>query len=224
MDVRANNPSWGSVNGGGERLDSTTITLRALPEHGYRFSHWNDGNTDNPRRVYLTSDTSFTAYFEPKAVYMVRVESSHPMLASVDGGGLYYDGDTAYLEARAAVGVAFVRWTDGDTTNPRRVEVLKDTAFKAEFRMFDYQGIKDCGRKLFEMAPNPAHDKVVVRCERGVGHGELSVRNAAGQEVLHTHIDRPHIELSTYHLPAGLYLVTFTLPDGSSNTQRLVVE
>ena len=31
-----------------------TQTITATPEHGYRFSHWDDGNTDNPRDVYLT--------------------------------------------------------------------------------------------------------------------------------------------------------------------------
>ncbi|MCI5716285.1 MAG: T9SS type A sorting domain-containing protein, partial [Bacteroidales bacterium] len=35
----------------------------ATANEGYRFVIWNDGNTDNPRTVTLTSDTSFTAIF-----------------------------------------------------------------------------------------------------------------------------------------------------------------
>lgn len=30
---------------------------------GYTFDHWNDGNTDNPRTLTLTSDTSIVGYF-----------------------------------------------------------------------------------------------------------------------------------------------------------------
>lgn len=41
----------------------STATITATPLEGYRFTHWNDGNSDNPRTVTVTSDTSFTAIF-----------------------------------------------------------------------------------------------------------------------------------------------------------------
>ncbi|MCQ2329442.1 MAG: T9SS type A sorting domain-containing protein [Paludibacteraceae bacterium] len=37
----------------------------ATPLSGYQFSHWNDGNTDNPRNITVTADATFTAYFAP---------------------------------------------------------------------------------------------------------------------------------------------------------------
>ena len=39
----------------------------ASPNNGYEFSHWSDGNTDNPRTLTLTSDVSLTAYFVSNA-------------------------------------------------------------------------------------------------------------------------------------------------------------
>ena len=45
----------------GEYLDE--ISLTAVPVDGYRFSQWQDGNTDNPRYFILTQDTVFTAEF-----------------------------------------------------------------------------------------------------------------------------------------------------------------
>ncbi len=41
----------------------STATITATPLEGYRFTHWNDGNSDNPRTVTVTSDTSFVAEF-----------------------------------------------------------------------------------------------------------------------------------------------------------------
>jgi hypothetical protein len=42
-------------------LDQVTIT--ATPIYGYHFVQWSDGNTDNPRALVLTQDTTFTAEF-----------------------------------------------------------------------------------------------------------------------------------------------------------------
>ena len=41
-------------------IDSAILDLSPVY---YYFSHWNDGDTTNPRRVALTQDTAFTAYF-----------------------------------------------------------------------------------------------------------------------------------------------------------------
>ena len=37
--------------------------MTAIANNGYVFSRWNDGNTENPRTVSLTSDTAFMAIF-----------------------------------------------------------------------------------------------------------------------------------------------------------------
>lgn len=38
-------------------------TLTAIPDAGFYFDHWNDGNVDNPRTIAVTQDTSFGAVF-----------------------------------------------------------------------------------------------------------------------------------------------------------------
>ena len=37
--------------------------MTAIANNGYVFSRWNDGNTENPRTVTITSDTTFMAIF-----------------------------------------------------------------------------------------------------------------------------------------------------------------
>ena len=40
-----------------------TAFFEATPNEGYRFHQWNDGNTDNPRTLLVTSDTNIVGYF-----------------------------------------------------------------------------------------------------------------------------------------------------------------
>ena len=42
---------------------SPAAEVNAVPNDGFRFNHWSDGNSDNPRSLTLTSDTAITAYF-----------------------------------------------------------------------------------------------------------------------------------------------------------------
>ena len=60
VEVSVNDETFGSV---AVESDCSTGTLTATASEGYRFVIWNDGNTDNPRTVALTSDTAFTAIF-----------------------------------------------------------------------------------------------------------------------------------------------------------------
>ncbi|MCR5822109.1 MAG: leucine-rich repeat protein [Bacteroidales bacterium] len=62
--VTSANPSMGTVSGGGNYNAGETARLTATPNTGYRFVRWQDNNTQNPRNVVVTRDSSFTAYFE----------------------------------------------------------------------------------------------------------------------------------------------------------------
>jgi hypothetical protein len=42
----------------------TQLTLTATHKDGYKFTKWDDGNTDNPRTVKVTADHNYTATFE----------------------------------------------------------------------------------------------------------------------------------------------------------------
>ena len=56
----ANDDLFGSVS---VANDCSSATLTATANYGYGFLNWNDGSTENPRIVNLTSDTSFVANF-----------------------------------------------------------------------------------------------------------------------------------------------------------------
>ena len=61
LSVSANDEAYGRVEV--ETQSCNVKTLTAIANEGYEFTAWNDGNTENPRTVSITSDTAFVAIF-----------------------------------------------------------------------------------------------------------------------------------------------------------------
>ena len=58
-------------------------TITAVANHCYRFSHWSDGDTSNPRSILVTQDTVFTAYFDTVSnIYAVSARSNDTTMGS----------------------------------------------------------------------------------------------------------------------------------------------
>ena len=111
------------------------VEVSAVPENKYRrFVRWSDGNTDNPRLVTITNDTTLTAVF---AFYQYTVGISAED-GTIEGGGMYDHNSTATLTAIADKHYHFTQWSDGNTDNPRLVTVTQDTIFTAEFAVNIY--------------------------------------------------------------------------------------
>lgn len=63
LTLTANNPDWGTVEGGGEYAYGTEVTISAMANEGYRFVQWSDGVEGNPRVSRLVEDMELTAEF-----------------------------------------------------------------------------------------------------------------------------------------------------------------
>ena len=63
LTVVSQDPEMGTVTGGGMFAEGTQVELTAVPNDGYIFVRWSDGNTDNPRTVTAENKT-YTAEFE----------------------------------------------------------------------------------------------------------------------------------------------------------------
>jgi len=127
----------GTVTGSNtvEYLD--TVTLTAVPNYGYYFSQWNDGNTDNPRMVTATQDFTFTAQFDYNQ-YSITVDMNDSIQGTVNGEGEYDYLSQRTISATANYGYHFVQWNDGNTDNPRTITLTQDTSFTAQFAKNQY--------------------------------------------------------------------------------------
>ncbi len=129
LSVSANEEAYGSVEV--ETQSCNVKTLTAIANEGYEFTGWNDGNTENPRTVTVTSDTAFMAIFaEAVSTPTITLTVNDETMGSAS---YTMDGNTAVLTATANEGYSFVIWSDGNTENPRTVTITSDTAFMAIF-------------------------------------------------------------------------------------------
>ena len=75
----------GCVEGGGVVTEGTHI-LTAVPATNHSFVSWEDGNTDNPRTVNITCDTTFIATFIPFSYEDCDTIVDFPWIAEFDEG------------------------------------------------------------------------------------------------------------------------------------------
>ena len=149
------NTSMGEIQG-----DSTlaydsegNITFSAIAKYGYHFTQWSDGITDNPRTIYLTKDTTFTAEFA-RNTYTIHTESSNSEwgLTKGDTSALYLE--QVEISAIANYGYHFNHWSDYEynsnwewdynRNNPRIITVYEDKTYQAIFAKNVYNISKQC--------------------------------------------------------------------------------
>lgn len=227
LEVHSADPDMGAAGPVGTRTVNTTQTIWARPKRGYRFSHWDDGDTHCIRSIRFVGDTSFTAYFDINERHTLTA-TSNTRFGRVDGGGEYYHGDTAVLTpVPLLANYQFTSWSDGDSSNPRLVVVTCDTAFEAQFE-YNAVGIKqpkvDDGTLLFVLTPNPTREWVTVTLAQAAKRPcVVTLRDEQGRELLRQQMEGQTLTLTTQGLEAGLYFVTLESAQGTS-TQKLVVE
>ena len=127
----------GNVSGSGNYNYLSSRTITATANYGYHFTHWNDGNTDNPRTITLTQDTSFTAFFE-KNSYTVTVLSNNNTMGQATGGDTVLYLDSVTISATSNYGYHFTHWQDNNTDNPRTVQVTQNKTYTAYFDYNQY--------------------------------------------------------------------------------------
>ena len=123
--------SGGSVTGGGSYTSKQTVTLTAIPDDGYRFKQWSDGNTENPRSFVPTSDLTLIAEFEEIVFYNLNLD--YIGIGQVIGSGQYEGGSEVIIEALPGTHYYFEMWSDGNTENPRTLVLNENLHLTAVF-------------------------------------------------------------------------------------------
>ncbi|MBO5086134.1 MAG: InlB B-repeat-containing protein, partial [Paludibacteraceae bacterium] len=133
-NVNVTATAGGSVTGGKLYLEGTDATITATPAEGYHFVRWSDGVIDATRTFTVTTDITLTAEFAIN-VYNVTLSAVN---GTVTGAGEYQHGATANINAVAAAGYHFVRWSDGNTEATRSIVVTAAVTLTAEFAINVY--------------------------------------------------------------------------------------
>lgn len=130
------------VRGPGEYAYGSVVTIEAesLDKDAYHFVQWNDGNTENPRRVPVTANKTYTAEFA--RMYNISVQPYNSQHGSASGSGWFAENHEKVIQAYPKSGYCFYQWWEGDANyvnptegqdNPRTITVERDTTYKAVF-------------------------------------------------------------------------------------------
>ena len=215
LSVSANDEAYGRVEVETQSCEVAIIT--ATPNEGYEFTAWNDGNTENPRTVTITSDTAFVAIFtEAVSTPTITVTVND---ATMGSASYSLDGNTAVLTATANEGYSFVIWNDGNTENPRTVTITSDTTFMAIFTLAS--SLQEVNAREFALYPNPAKSFVTLEFEALKENTLLQILDLNGRRVrtfdLKAGVETLRIDLGD--LPKGVYTIML-----GNTTKKLIVE
>lgn len=131
--VNSSEPLYTSVDVLQESFDEAIYRVEAWSnDPGYQFSHWSDGNTENPREITIYEDTELTAYYKP-VLCKVEVRSSNNDWGTVRGGGSVRYGGNLIIKAIPNSGYRFVQWSDGNTNSEREMWASGDVVYEAVF-------------------------------------------------------------------------------------------
>ena len=98
---------------------------------------WKDGEIlYQPEDCEVVNGLAVLAAPQPSYTLTVEVDSIGG--GTVTGGGTYYYGDTATIEAIPELGYEFLYWNDSITDNPHDIVITQDSTFIAHFGQIDY--------------------------------------------------------------------------------------
>lgn len=123
--------------------------MTAVPDKGFVFKEWKDNHsTDNPRMLTeseIEANASYTAVFNEidlcnSCIFHTKLTSTGELKGVIRATRLSCDicSDACewQLTAKAKPGYVFIRWSDGITTNPRTVTLVKDATEQTYSALF----------------------------------------------------------------------------------------
>ncbi|MBO7143776.1 MAG: leucine-rich repeat domain-containing protein [Salinivirgaceae bacterium] len=139
IEAKSDNVAMGNVTIRQQpTCSNTNAIIEATGTNGFIFSHWNDGNTENPRTVAVTQDSVLTAFFEKNVT--ANISSSDNVMGYTSNNTTYFKyGETITVSAIANYGHHFTQWSDGVTDNPRTITLTSDVEFQAQFAVNQYR-------------------------------------------------------------------------------------
>lgn len=211
----------GYVTGAGNYIAGTLCQLVAHPSLGYAFEKW----TENGVTVSNASSYSFIvsenhnleAHFFLVPYEIVAV--ADPVAGGmVEGGGWFYYGEVCTLTAEPAEDYVFTHWSLAEeivsTEQEFSFNVTGDKTYTAHFAYFDDV---DENTEMVYVYPNPARDKVCLRC---VGMKKVEAFDVVGRKVLEKNCDSDSVEIVFEQ--SGLYVVRVIAGNKDWNCKILI--
>ena len=125
----------GSISGQANQIiehNFSGTSVQAIPDEGYVFDEWSDGYKRDIRKdVKVTENLEFMASFKVREYNVQYIGTLEGVAEQIVAHG----ENSTEVTVAVPAGHEFVKWSDGETTNPRRdVNVTSDIYVIAEIR------------------------------------------------------------------------------------------
>ena len=133
--------SGGSVLGSGNYATGSVVSLQAIPDPGWKFSHWyisGDRYEESAVSFVASRNVTATPYFTRGQYNIVLLPSpSNTGGFSPQPQGSYQYGDSFTVEAVPSNGYRFVMWEDGFMDSTREITVTGNATYTALFEILE---------------------------------------------------------------------------------------
>lgn len=234
-DLSANRLILTWVPGGSESewevsLGSSSVIVNT-PSYTFTNLTPTSSYTVHIRSICGEGDTSLavTTLFNPRR-YRISVAANNPAFGWVTGDGMYYYGDIATLSASPYSGYFFYEWNDGDTNNPRNLQVTSDTLltaiFSQQIESIDKPQISPDNYQL-SIIPNPAKGTTTVSIAGINGKVRIALLDMTGRKIIGEVFSIPDshfsIPIDIKGLPSGAYFVRVTSESHAPLVKKLII-
>ncbi len=144
FDITFDSSNEGKIYGQTEQFItcfSETTPVNVVPELGYEFLQWSDGDTNNPRVVSgITENVVLTAVYEDSPKFTVEfISSTGGSVLGETQQQVFRRGSTVPVVANADVGYEFSGWSNGEQGLTITLDnILQNETVTAQFVAKDY--------------------------------------------------------------------------------------
>jgi hypothetical protein len=141
----ANPTELGAVEGAGDYLDKTPITVRAIPGNGNSFINWTENgvpvSSEADYSFIVTNSRTLVANFE-ETYYNIIVIANDTLYGTATGSGKYKERETVQANAFVKQGYRFLNWTVNNIivslSNVYEFEATQNITLVANFYGLDF--------------------------------------------------------------------------------------
>lgn len=137
LDISSSNDQAGQVIGAGKYHRGDTVTITAVPNQGYNFVKWSDGDTATTKTIIIDGAMAFVAHFAAE-MYTIQASSNDENMGWVIGAGVYAYNSHPTLKAIAKPGYELQAWSNGVTDTEYTLHLTSDTTLVANFQIKRY--------------------------------------------------------------------------------------
>jgi hypothetical protein len=103
--------------------EDVTAQIKAIPLEGYKFAKWSDDNTENPRTIYVTSDTTITAIFQVIPTLVENTNDSQYKIYTIDNT-IYFENVNNNYQIHSSTGELIYIGNATTLTLPRGIYLI----------------------------------------------------------------------------------------------------